>query len=760
MTGRFDTYIYTDGRGGFQAVSPEANRAAMPIVQRSLLYEPPPQWIREHRPVRDYPPSLAHVADGLYATAAGRYQGRDGPLTHAIAATDRRAYGLVRPAQLCGAPFWSTGPAPTRQCPALAAGWRPGPFGVPEAQRFIRGHDRGVQLLTALLSELRRAGRDRRRVLFVARDPELVLRWVTAATVLMPQREALEIGFKVFTLDPRYAGQRVLAVHPEWSTGAAGLENQLGYAVFDLIRNDCSPVVPDPVCGRWVELFVNEDPYDVTAAVEVAAESGIGGPAGAAFGVSVVLRRPPQPGAIRPIVEWLGTGPEPLVRRYGVEVVDQLLATAHRWPVDELVKLDAVVARTVIPRAAVIRLSLIAAEILQLHRSPVVRPGHPPVIAPAGWGGDAEAAAVEQVAEAMRAAAPELFEGLLRLAARVRLRPPAATSEPGLRHFVEHWAAHPEVFYLSEEWAGGDEVEGALRTLLGGRLAADPALADPLGDDWWETLLTTPVQLRTALDDVLVSAAVVGMADEERPGFVEQMLLGARTAARPDEAFRHVTAVLWRRTPPTAAEARHLCHLLPEQVTFGRDAFPALATALLAEPVTDADFEAAYALTQERPAWQPSPAVRARLRHERDIRYVLLHVVKASADPVPIAEVLARVPEHTRHSHRERLLDAMLKAPEAAKVLALLTAAPELREPFAARLSEPRQPAHVAVAFVIGDRGPVEAFLRHASDARLHPVTEQLSRLDAPWPQQWAAALRAVRGRGPVGRFLRRGGHL
>lgn len=407
-----------------------------------------------------------------------------------------------------------------------------------------------------------------------------------------------------------------------------------------------------------------------------------------------------------------------------------------------------------------IRLSLIAAEIVQLHRSPVVRPGAPPVIAPAGWGPDAEAAAVEQFAAALRAASPELFEGLLRLAARFRLRPAPATLEPGLRHFVEHWAAHPEVFYLPEEWAEGAAVEGTLRALLGERLAADPALADPLGDDWWETLLTTPVQLRTVLDDVLVSAAVVGMADEERPGFVEQMLLGARTAPRPEEAFRHVTAVLWRRSPPTAAEARRLCHLLPEQVTFGRNAFPALATALLAEPVTDADFEAAYALTQERPAWQPSPAVRARLRHERDIRYVLLHVVRAAADPVPIAEVLARIPEHTRHSHRGRLFDAMLKAPEAAKVLAVLTAAPELREPFAAHLSEPRQPAHVAIAFVLGHREPVDAFLRHASDARLHAVTGQVSRLGEPWPQQWADALRAARGRGPVGRFLRRGGHL
>ena len=76
MTGRFDTYIYTNCRADeglqhrdgfqFQAVSPGADRSAMAIVQRSLLYEASPQWMRERRPVSEYPPSLAH---GLIASS-------------------------------------------------------------------------------------------------------------------------------------------------------------------------------------------------------------------------------------------------------------------------------------------------------------------------------------------------------------------------------------------------------------------------------------------------------------------------------------------------------------------------------------------------------------------------------------------------------------------------------------------------------------------------------------------------------------------
>jgi len=792
MTGRFDTYIYTNCRADeglqhrdgfqFQAVSPGANPSAMAIVQRSLLYEPSPQWMRERRPVADYPPSLAHVSDGLYATAAGVYLGRESgggregnQLTHALATSDPAAYGLVRPAQLFGASFWTTVPAPTKECPALAAGWQPGPFGVPEAQRFVRAQERGADLLAALLSELRRTDRDRRRVLFVAREPELVLRWVTAATVLIPQRDALEIDFKIFTLNPAYADHRILAVHPDWSTGAANLDNQLGYAVFDLVRHEWTPITPDPQSRRWVELFLAEDPYDVTDAVEVAAEGGLPGAAGTAFGVAVVLGRPPEAGSIRAIVDWLGRSPPHLLRRYGAALVDQLVTSVPRWPVEELIKLDAATSRNLMDRAAPVRLHLLRAELREIGRQPQVRPEGLPVIGPAGWAERDEGAAVDLLVHALRAAAPELFEVLLRLAARFGVRPPLPLLEPGLERFIEHWAAHPGLYYDPDLWADGDGVEERLRALLGRWLEDRPELHDQFGDAWWEALVTEPMWLQTPLDEALASAAVLAMSDDERSGLVKQVLRDARAEPDPVAALEHAAAVLWRRSPPNPDEVRRLCQLRPPGMALGPDYFPELSRGLLAAKVSDEDFEAAYVLSQEE-AWQPRPMVQSALEHERNVRYVRVQLLKEAVTPGRLFEFLSRVPPPTLRSHHRRLLDAMLEAPLAAAVLAVLNAAPELGDAFAARIARrvaerSWQPAHMAMAYVLSReplpdfsaavdeqildslRKSVADFLVRTSASRLEQVEHQVDTLGEPWPVRWAATVQDVR-RGRISRML------
>jgi hypothetical protein len=797
MTGRFDTYIYTNCRADeglqhrdgfqFQAVSPGADRSAMAIVQRSLLYEASPQWMRERRPVSDYPPSLAHVSDGLYATAAGVYLGRESgggregnQLTHALATSDPAAYGLVRPAQMFGAPFWTTVPAPTKECPALEGGWQPGPFGVPEAQRFVQAQERGADLLAALLSELRRTDRDRRRVLFVAREPESVLRWVIAATVLIPQREALEIDFKIFTLNPAYADHRILAVHPDWSTGAASLDNQLGYAVVDLVRHAWTPITPDPQSRHWVELFLEEDPYDVADAVEVAADAGLPSAAGTAFGVAVVLGRPPATRTIRALVDWLDRSSPELIHRYGPALVDQLLTTVPRWPVEELVKLDAATSRNLPSRAAPVRLHLLRAELREAGRRPAVRPPPLPVIDPEGWDEAAESVAVDLLVEALRNAPPERFELLLQLAARFRVEPPLPLLEPGLERFVAYWARHPGSYYEPERWADGDGVEDRLRALLGRRLADRPALYDELGDDWWEVLLTEPMHLRTPLDDALVSAAVAKLDAGERPAFVAQLLRDERMRPDPGAALEHAAAVLWRRSAPTPDEARLLCRLRPKDLTFGPGYFPRLSTGLTGPQVSDDDFEAAYVLIEEE-AWQARGVVREAVEHERNIRYVRVQLAKKVLAPERLFEFMSRVPLPTLRSHYKRLLDAMVQAPVAAAVLAVLTAGPELGEGFAARIArivsdseKPWQPAHMALAYVCSHeplppfavavdeqildtlRKSVNEFLVRSSSSRLEQVEQQIDALGEPWPANWQSTVRSVRG-GRLGRMLRRG---
>ena len=139
MTPEFGALYYTDcapgqglqGGSGFQFQAASGGPAveAMPLVQRSALYEPPAGWMHERRPVQAYPRSLAHIcADGLLVTAAGCYLGQEagGPregnqFTHALITRDPAAYGPVRPAQLWAAPCWATGPAAGTDLPAAPA---------------------------------------------------------------------------------------------------------------------------------------------------------------------------------------------------------------------------------------------------------------------------------------------------------------------------------------------------------------------------------------------------------------------------------------------------------------------------------------------------------------------------------------------------------------------------------------------------------------------------------------------------------------
>ncbi|MEV6302266.1 GTPase-associated protein 1-related protein [Actinoplanes sp. NPDC051861] len=794
MTGAFHTYIYTNCRADeglqqrdgfqFQAVSPGANLSAMSVIQRRLLYEPSPQWMRERRPVSDYPPSFSHVYDSnMYATAAGLYVGRESTggregnqLTHAIATTDPSSYGLVRPAQLFGAPFWTPVQAPAQQCPPLEPGWQPGPFGVVEAQRFVRSQDRGEAMLTALVSHLRR-GDDRRRVMFVAREPELVLRWVTAATLLIPHREALRIGFKIFTLNPAYADHRILAVHPEWSTGSASLDNQLGYVVFDLVAHDWTRVEPDPSCRRWVRLFLTEDPYDVADAVEVAAEVADGhrglGPAGMSLALAVVLGRPPEPEAVPAITEWLATCRPKLLSRYGPDLIDRLLENTDRWQPGELIRLDEAVHEALPQRAAAVRLALLRSEIRELTDGGTVRPGTLAEIEDSAWRPDAS----DRLADAMRMAPPEPFEALLRLSARFGVAPQQTMLEPGLQSFVEHWLQHPELNYYSGDWAGGDEVEHKLKVLLNRRVEDDPKAADRLADLWCDTLVDGATGLATRLDEVLVSAGMRILEEDDRFRFVRDMLQAARDAPEPIATFEFVTAVLWRREPPTETEAERLLGLLPEGARFGPEHFPALSARLLVQRVEDEHFLAARVLAGSR-AWTPPAPVMRALMHEGTMRDVLDELARAKVDPTELTKLVRRVPQHTLDNHRSELLEAMVSAKVAAAALAVLEETPDLQRDYQRKLvskvARPKwHPAQMAMVFVLHLLPPppdsresdeqamdymvqrLQNFLTRGSDARRGEVDSQIELLGGDWPARWDTFTRPGRARRRITWLLR-----
>jgi len=168
----FGSLYYTDcrpgegllGSGGFQfqATSGDIESDLPDLVKRSALYEPPSVWMHELRPVEHYPRSLAHISHGSrYITAAGHYLGKEAGgiregnhFTHAIVTHDRGSYGLTRPAQLWGAPWWSGEPAPTTVCDPIPAEPPPGPWHAQAVRDRLREYSDAEDSLVALLSAL------------------------------------------------------------------------------------------------------------------------------------------------------------------------------------------------------------------------------------------------------------------------------------------------------------------------------------------------------------------------------------------------------------------------------------------------------------------------------------------------------------------------------------------------------------------------------------------------------------------------------
>ncbi len=237
MTAGFGALYYTDcvpGQGlqggagfQFQAASGEPAAEAMALVQRTALYEPPPSWMRERRPVGDYPLSLAHTAEaGLLVTAAGRYLGQEAngtregnQFTHAVVTRDPADYGLVRPAQLWAAPWWASGPAPGTELDPVPAIRARGRWTPRRSATGCAPLPAASPLLIALLSAVHRLADPRRRrtVVLVTADAERAACWIAAATLLLPQPVALRASFKIFVADARYGRHDIIALHPDWA---------------------------------------------------------------------------------------------------------------------------------------------------------------------------------------------------------------------------------------------------------------------------------------------------------------------------------------------------------------------------------------------------------------------------------------------------------------------------------------------------------------------------------------------------------------
>ncbi|MEV6524650.1 GTPase-associated protein 1-related protein [Longispora sp. NPDC051575] len=784
-----DTLVYTDCRPGqglrgtaglqFQARSPGADTEAMALVQRALLYEPPPAWMRERRPVADYPTSLAHVSDGILATASGVYLGREAngtregnQLTHAVVTRDPADYGPVRPAQLFGAPFWRTAPVDGTASPVVEAA--PGPLDAETVRDFVRNQSEGVRRLGTLLAALRALGTPgARRVLFVADRPGPVLTWLAAGTLLLPQRVALGIGFKVFTTNPAYAEQPVLAVHPD-----AGPVPADDYLVFDLVRDVWADGPVDPVARDWAGLFAAGDPYDVTDAVEIAAGSGLAAGAALALGAAAVLGVRPAGEHLPAVVRWLTDGAPELVEAYGAAVVDTVAADVTGWAAAVLRDLDRVTRDGRFPgRAADVRLALLDAEAREAAATGSDRgPGPDPESGAATpepldpltrheWTPRDDGRAADVLARALAGAHGPAFDAVLRTATRFGLPAPVDRVPADVARFVTHWDQAGDV-YDPALWPDGAHLTDLLCDRLLAVLDRAPDRADALGDRWWRRLIGRVVDPASPLDRAVMGAAMAGGSERYR---LELLGFDLDKARGDRDAAGAACAALWRRVTPTAAELELVRDRAPVGTRIGPSAVDRHVRAARATPAgLRAAIVLGHALVDRSLVPEPGPDLDGLLADEATLRGVTDGMAAPELRTDDILGRLRSVAVDVVAAHEPELVAAMLDCGRPALVTHLLLDVPtgvraHYYQELAARVTADGAPPDVLMAALLRGGRPtvldqaLAHWLTRADEPAVSAVAGELADLGdqhraADWAT-WAAETRRSRG---IRRFLPR----
>jgi hypothetical protein len=589
----FGSLYYTDClpgqglRGGagfqFQAVSAGVDHDTMALVQRSTLYEAPVSWMREHRPVEEYPPSLTHVFDGRYVTARGVYLGaeangvREGnQFTHAVATEDAEAYGMVRPAQLWEAPWWSERPAAGTECAPVDADPETGPWGIEAVREWVLGQPNGEEWLTAVFSSVDRVhDDDRRRVVFVSTDPAPVLCWLAAATLLLPQARAVRVSFRVFATNPQYSDHDVLALHPDWAGQFAHARGTAEFVVFNVDTGAYSPVPPTDAATEWVPRFLRDDPFDVIDAIEMAhqfARSGTTVPAHEArastadlVASKVVLfnetATDPEESAL--LSRWLATRTSPPADEVALPLVHAVLAGPRDVAV--LRELDATVHRhrRTAPTVAAVRRALLGAEVeaLAAGAAPESEPGP---LRPVSWsdGDSAEVTAfVEQAADAIE---PTRFMPLLRTAKRFGVTPRDHLFRNGIHRFVQWWADHSTEKVDLAGLPCRAAVLDQLRDELAHRMAsgAEKETAAIVHRDFWQ-LFKDRIDDPSAPLDRTVAAAAMAHGDMQARAKLLTHVVTRIGYLRLGNGVDVAWAALFAHVPPTIGELAWLLRHAP-----------------------------------------------------------------------------------------------------------------------------------------------------------------------------------------------------
>jgi len=742
----FGTAIYTNcapgqGLGGvggmqFQSCSAGVDPKALALIRRHLIYEPPERFILERQSIETFPPSFAHVHDGLFATAAGVYIGReaDGPrqgnhLTHAIFSSDAGSYHSIRPAQMFRAPFWRNQPEPTTHSERLTVPLQPRPFDAADACRFVNSQPSGDALLTALLAALLALGKGggsphSRRVLFISEAVDPVLYWLTAATLLIPHHDAVRIGFKVFTTDPARSALPVLAVHPDWARSSATVEDDRGYAVFDLVQHRWSQMPENTDAQHWANLFCTADPYEVSDAVELAAASGLSADSARDLATAVLWGHIPEHADADALVTWLRTGPPVAREAYGGKLFDALLQLQDP---NLLLSLD-LIATTQFPgRSDNIRLSLLRRQLddalahqslprqVQSSRSSVFASDR----ARRRMSTQVEPEATQLVTEYLRQAEGAAFDRVMRVGAKFGVSVPLEHVLQATVAFVAWLADNPAAAYDPSRWPPEPPVHRMLIGELSKRITSRPASATSTADQWWNRLGNwTPdrADITSPLDRALVSASMANSGEQDRLRIV-RATLGRRGSFGIEAYYSELATVLWDRVTATTQEICVLRDAVPAGTKLDPGIFSGVLARVTGDPTGLPELELCADLSAKRLLVLDTQAVELIESHRwlEQCEYRL----SAGAPPADLIGVMQLVPPPLVTAHAWKLARSLLA----------------IEDPVLAMSLAPRLPTSVALAYLRALGGNAA----HSGTPASIAVAFTISRL----PDMWWAQLDA-----------------
>jgi hypothetical protein len=459
----FDRLLYTDcrpgtgrrGASGFQvqAQSSGVDSAQSDLAVGRLLYEVQLPWLRQRRPVQEFPLGFAHASGEAYGTAQSRYLGkvatggRDGNhLADCLLTRDPNLYGSLRPAQLWRSPLWRAEPWDSRDCPRFDAdGLEPGPLTVDEVADWAIALPERRPILSRLLSLLEDP--DGKRVVIVADEPDEAMAWIAAATLLMPARRALDISFKVFSSVPLRAEHRVVAAPASLFLQLAPGRASQAFVIDATTCTADDAEVSDRAAFFTGQFTAGGDPYDIIDAVELAEVLGGGERIGDrdAMLTAWALTRPASPPAEpEALFRWLsGAGPE-LLGQHGPSVAAMLVDSSP--PAGMLRWIDGAVAdKRLDLDPAEMRVRLLAAELAE------IRDGHEPPEDPlpaVPLDTDARRDAESELSSAILLGTDQQADLLLCLARRHAVEPDLAPPlQQRLRNFVTGWIDHPGAYH-------------------------------------------------------------------------------------------------------------------------------------------------------------------------------------------------------------------------------------------------------------------------------------------------------------------------